>query len=482
MVRVSIKNMVKAPFDAESDSPTRLSDFPLFYMVSFPVMQSDLFGAGERAASLPLATRMRPRTLDKFVGQTHLLSEGMPLRRAIEQGTLGSVILWAPPGCGKTSLAYLIAHYTNAFVEAHSAVTAGVADIRKAAERARQRIKTSGQTTLLLLDEIHHFSRTQQDALLGYLEDGTFTLVGATTENPFLVLSNALLSRARVLSLQPLSDTEIRLLIERSLHDAERGLGGRNLQIDPDALEHLTRCANGDARLALNVLETAALQTPDGGSITLPLIEQLLQKPMLRYDQQGDYHYDTISAYIKSVRGSDPDAALHYLARMLLSGEDPRFIVRRLLILASEDIGNANPTALILAAAGAQAVERVGMPEAQIILGHLTTYLACSPKSNASYVALQRALEDVRSKPLPPIPMHLRNAPHAGLRELGYAAGYQYPHDDPRGWVEQPYMPEGEWRLPYYEPKPHGAEAKIPIRRPPTKSGGEQEQEVAEKP
>jgi putative ATPase len=398
-------------------------------------MQSDLFGTHPTTPPLPLATRMRPRTLEEFVGQAHLLGEGMPIRRAIEQGALGSVILWAPPGCGKTSLAYLIAHYTDAFVEAHSAVTAGVADIRKAAERARQRLKTAGQPTLLLLDEIHHFSRTQQDALLGYLEDGTFTLVGATTENPFLALSNALLSRARVLTLKPLSEAEVRLLIERALHDAERGLGARRLQIAPDAREHLVRCANGDARLALNLLETAALQTPDEGTIALPVIEQLLQKPMLRYDQQGDYHYDTISAYIKSVRGSDPDAALHYLARTLLAGEDPRFIVRRLLILASEDIGNANPTALVLAAAGAQAVERVGMPEAQIILGHLTTYLACSPKSNASYVALKRALEDARTKPLTPIPMHLRNAPHPGMREQGYAEGYQYPHDDPAaGW------------------------------------------------
>jgi len=239
-------------------------------------MQSDLFGTHQTTPPLPLATRMRPRTLHEFVGQAHLLGEGMPIRRAIEQGALGSVILWAPPGCGKTSLAYLIAHYTDAFVEAHSAVTAGVADIRKAAERARQRLKTTGQPTLLLLDEIHHFSRTQQDALLGYLEDGTFTLVGATTENPFLILSNALLSRARVLTLQPLHDAEVRQLIERALLDAERGLGARRLQIAPDAREHLVRCANGDARLALNLLETAALQTPDGGVITLPVIEQLL--------------------------------------------------------------------------------------------------------------------------------------------------------------------------------------------------------------
>lgn len=422
-------------------------------------MQSDLFGE-QHAPVLPLATRMRPRTLEEYVGQQHLLGTAMPIRRAIEQGTLGSVILWAPPGCGKTSLAYLIAHYANAYVEAHSAVVIGVAELRKIAERARQRLRTTGQPTLLLLDEIHHFTRTQQDALLGYLEDGTFTLVGATTENPFLVLSNALLSRARVLTLKPLSDEEVQTLVVRALCDAERGLGGRNLQLAPDALRHLVHCANGDARLALNVLETAALQTPDGGTITLPLIEQLLQKPMVRYDQQGDYHYDTISAFIKSVRGSDPDAALHYLARMLVAGEDPRFIVRRLLILASEDIGNANPMALVVAAAGAEAVERVGMPEAQIILGHLTTYLATSPKSNASYVALQRALEDVRTKPLPPIPMHLRNAPHPQLRALGYGEGYIYPHDDPRGWSEQRYMPEGDWNTPYYTPRSNEAHSR----------------------
>jgi putative ATPase len=425
-------------------------------------MQSSLFGeASSKAARLPLATRMRPRSLDEFVGQQHLLAPGMPIRQAIEAGTLGSVILWAPPGCGKTSLAYLIAHYSSAFVEDHSAVAIGIGEIRKLAERARQRLRTTGQPTLLLLDEIHHFNRTQQDALLGYLEDGTFTLVGATTENPFFILSNALLSRARVLTLQPLKDDEVRLLIERALHDSERGLGTLNLRIEPDALEHLVRTAAGDARLALNILETAALQTPSGGTIPLALIEQLLQKPMVRYDQQGDYHYDTISAFIKSVRGSDPDAALHYLARMLVAGEDPRFIMRRLLILASEDVGNANPWGLVVASAGAQAVERVGMPEAQLILAHVTVYLATSPKSNACYVALQRALEDVRRKPLPSIPLHLRNAPHPALREMGHAQGYLYPHDFPEGWAPQDYLPEGEWQLPYYEPTERGYEARI---------------------
>jgi putative ATPase len=417
--------------------------------------------APAQSGRLPLATRMRPRTLEEFVGQQHLLAPGMPIRQAIEQGTLGSVILWAPPGCGKTSLAYLIAHYSGAFVEAQSAVSIGVQQIRRLAERARHRQRATGQPTLLLLDEIHHFNRTQQDALLGYLEDGTFTLIGVTTENPFFILSNALLSRARVLTLKPLEEDEIRLLVERALHDRERGLGELNLQIEPDALQHLVRTAAGDARLALNVLETAALQTPPGGTITLPLIEQLLQKPMVRYDQQGDYHYDTISAFIKSVRGSDPDAALHYLARMLVAGEDPRFIMRRLLILASEDVGNANPLGLVVASAGAQAVERVGMPEAQLILAHVTVYLATSPKSNACYVAIKRALADVRSNPLPPIPLHLRNAPHPALKEMGHAEGYLYPHDFAEGWAPQPYMPEGAWQLPYYEPTERGHEARI---------------------
>jgi putative ATPase len=417
--------------------------------------------APAQSGRLPLATRMRPRTLEEFVGQQHLLAPGMPIRQAIEQGTLGSVILWAPPGCGKTSLAYLIAHYSGAFVEAQSAVSIGVPEIRRLAERARHRQRATGQPTLLLLDEIHHFNRTQQDALLGYLEDGTFTLIGVTTENPFFILSNALLSRARVLTLKPLEEDEIHLLVERALHDRERGLGELNLQIEPDALQHLVRTAAGDARLALNVLETAALQTPPGGTITLPLIEQLLQKPMVRYDQQGDYHYDTISAFIKSVRGSDPDAALHYLARMLVAGEDPRFIMRRLLILASEDVGNANPLGLVVASAGAQAVERVGMPEAQLILAHVTVYLATSPKSNACYVAIKRALADVRSNPLPPIPLHLRNAPHPALKEMGHAEGYLYPHDFAEGWAPQPYMPEGAWQLPYYEPTERGHEARI---------------------
>lgn len=420
------------------------------------MQQDTLFdtGATSDASSpfhLPLAARLRPRTLSDYVGQTHLLAEDKPARKAIEAGALGSVIFWAPPGCGKTSLAYLIAQYANAIVEARSAVTAGVADIRAIAKIAKERRKLQNKPTLLLLDEIHHFNRSQQDSLLGYLEDGTFTLVGATTENPFFVLNPALLSRARVLKLNPLSTDEIGALLNRALTDPEYGLGDRQLTLEPDAKTHLIRCADGDARLALNALETASYQVADGNVITLSLIEETLQRPAVRYDQQGDYHYDTISAFIKSVRGSDADAALHYLARMITAGEDPRFIMRRLLILASEDIGNADPMGLVIAAAGLQAVEKLGMPEARLTLGQVTTYLAKARKSNRAYLALQKAMEDAETKPLTPIPLHLRNAPHSELKKLGHGVDYKYPHDYPGHWVEQTYLPEGDWNTPYYQ-------------------------------
>ncbi|MCX7799052.1 MAG: replication-associated recombination protein A [Fimbriimonadales bacterium] len=431
-------------------------------------MQGDLFGGpseGSAAQRLPLAARMRPRTLDEYVGQEHLLGPGLPTRTAILEGSLGSVILWAPPGCGKTTLAHLIGRHRGARVEVRSAVTTGVADIREIAKRAEQTQRLEGRPTLLVLDEIHHFNRTQQDSLLGYLEDGTFELVGVTTESPYFVLAPALLSRARVLVLQPLTDGAIEELVRRAMEDSERGLGGRRLSIASDALRHLVACANGDARLALNALEAASLQVADGGEVTLALVEQVLQKPALRYDQQGDYHYDTISAFIKSVRGSDADAALHYLARMLAAGEDPRFIARRLIILASEDIGNADPQGLVVAVAAAQAVERVGMPEGRIVLAQATTYLASAAKSNASYLALEAAVRDVESLPLTPIPVHLRNAPVKGYKELGYGKDYLYPHDFPGHYVEQTYMPEGSWNVPYYRPSQEGYEARIRERR-----------------
>lgn len=428
-------------------------------------MQPGLF-AEAVSASLPLAARMRPRSLDEFVGQSHLLGADGPTRPAIQKGTLGSVVLWAPPGCGKTTLAYLIAAYKEAAIEARSAVTAGVADVRKIAEAAKLRRQATGHATLLVLDEIHHFNRTQQDSLLGYLEDGTFELVGCTTENPFFVLAPALLSRARVLPLKPLGPDDVRALVLRSLSDAERGLGSRGLELEPEALDHLVHCANGDARLALNALETASALVADGATIERTQIEEVLQRPAVRYDRQGDYHFDTISAFIKSVRGSDADAALHYLARMIEAGEDPRFIVRRLIILASEDIGNADPQSLVLAVAASQAVERIGMPEGRIVLGQITTYLAEAPKSNAAYLAMDKALQDVRSRPLAPIPMPLRNAPVTGLKDLGHGAGYRYPHDFPGHWVNVPYLPDDAGLdVPYYEPTDQGYEARVRERR-----------------
>lgn len=430
--------------------------------------QNDLFAASKdanAAKNLPLAARMRPRTLDEYVGQEHLIGPGLPTRTAIEEGSLGSVILWAPPGCGKTTLAYLIAKYADAEVEAKSAVTSGVADVRAIAKAAEDRLKFNSRRTLVILDEIHHFNRTQQDSLLGYLEDGTFEMVGVTTESPFFVLAPALLSRARVLVMKPLEARHIEQLIRHALEDVERGLGARRLTIADEAMSHLVKCADGDARLALNALESASMQTVMGGEITLEMVEQVLQRPALRYDQQGDYHYDTISAFIKSVRGSDSDGALHYLARMLAAGEDPRFIMRRLLILASEDIGNADPQGLVVAAAGAQTVERIGMPEGRLTLAQVVTYLCEAPKSNASYLAIGKAQEDVANKPLTPIPNHLRNAPVQGYKDLGYGKEYQYPHDFPGHWVDQPYMPDGDWATPYYEPTDIGYERKMQERR-----------------
>jgi putative ATPase len=429
-------------------------------------MAADLFTTDGPKGVLPLASRMRPRSLDEFVGQQHLLAPGMPVRQAIEEGKLGSVVLWAPPGCGKTTLAYIIARYMDAHLEATSAVTAGVADVRKIAQAAKDRLSFEGKPTVLLLDEVHHFNKSQQDALLGYLEDGTLQMVGATTENPFFVLNSALLSRARVLPMQPLSAEDVEHLVRRALVDEERGLGARGLTVSEDAVRHLIATANGDARLALNALESASLLAPLKGEITLELVEQVLQRQAVRYDRQGDYHYDTISAFIKSVRGSDSDAALHYLARMIEAGEDPRFIVRRMIVLASEDVGNAEPQALPMAVAALHAVERIGMPEARIVLAQVVTFLAEAPKSNRSYLAIEQALADAKEKPLQPVPMHLRNAPHSGMKELGHGEGYDYPHDFPGAFVDKDYLPEDSGlSTPYYDPSDRGYEKKIRERR-----------------
>lgn len=408
---------------------------------------------------------MRPRTLDEYSGQEHLLAQDQPVKKAIEAGKLGSVVLWAPPGCGKTTLAHIIAAYMDATLEVTSAVTAGVSEIRTIAKRAQDRANFENKATVLLVDEIHHFNKSQQDSLLGYLEDGTFTLIGATTENPFFALNAALLSRARVLPLNPLSPQNIRQLIKNAMADEERGLGKYAQTIESAAIDHLVSIANGDARTALNVLETTALMTPNGGELQLKTVEQVLQKPAVRYDKTGDNHYDTISAFIKSVRGSDSDAALHYLARMFTAGEDPRFIARRLVVLASEDIGNAEPLGLVVAMSAFHSVERIGMPEARIILAQATTFLAEAPKSNRSYLAIEGALADIDAGQLPPIPLHLRNAPTQGQKTLGHGDGYLYPHDYPGAIVNQSYLPSGSFKTPYYEPSDRGYERKMHERR-----------------
>jgi putative ATPase len=406
----------------------------------------------------PLAARMRPRTLEEFVGQEHLLGPGAPLRKAILDGKAGSLILWGPAGCGKTTLAGLIATHSQAHFEPRSAVTTGVKEIREIGETARHRARTSGKRTVLFLDEVHHFTRTQQDSLLSFVETGTLELVGATTENPSFALATPLLSRCRVLILERLEPEHVRTIVVAALEDAERGLGR---ECEPDALEYVVRVSGGDARIALNTVEAAAELAGDDKPIALPQVEAALQRPAPKYDRAGDAHYDTISAFIKSIRGSDPDAGLHYLARMIEAGEDPRFIARRLVILASEDIGNADPMALVLAVAAFHTVERIGWPEAQLSLAQAVTYLACAPKSNASYRAIAKAMKDVQKEPPPPVPPHLRSPGAASNPKLGAGEGYLYPHGFPGHHVDQEYMPEGDWDLPYYEPSDQGREPRL---------------------
>ncbi|HZO90912.1 MAG TPA: replication-associated recombination protein A [Chthonomonadaceae bacterium] len=416
----------------------------------------------------PLAARMRPRTLEEFVGQESVVGPGTLLRRAIERDQLTSVLFWGPPGCGKSTLAQIIARVTHARFDNYSAVTSGVADVRKVIEAARERRKKTGQKTILFVDEIHRWNKAQQDALLPHVEDGTIVLIGATTENPYFEVNAPLLSRSRLFRLERLSDEAIRRLLERALAEPERGLGHLNVVADPDALDHLAQIAGGDARNALNALEAAALAAvPDAAGkrhLTLALAEEGAQARQLAYDKTGDEHYDTISAFIKSLRGSDPDGALYWLAKMLLAGEDIRFIARRLVIFASEDVGNADPMALVLANAAAQAVMFVGLPEAQLTLAQAVTYLAAAPKSNAATIAIGRALEEIRTHGAQPVPKHLRDSHYPGGKKLGHGKGYLYPHDFPGHYVEQEYLPPGVQGLPFYEPTEEGAEARLKRR------------------
>ena len=414
---------------------------------------------GGTAGAAPLAARMRPLSLDDYAGQGHILAPGKLLRRAIESDRLGSIILYGPPGCGKTSLAEVIARVTGRHFERTSGVLANVAILRSLLEAAEQRKKFRKRDTILFIDEIHRFNKAQQDVLLPYVEAGSITLIGATTHNPFFFINTPLTSRSQIFQLEALSEADVVALLRRAIAD-ERGLAHLNIEADDPALTHLARVCEGDARKALNALEIAALTTaPDALGVirlTEAVTEESIQKKAVVYDNE-DGHYDTISAFIKSVRGSDPNAALYWLAKMLYAGEDPRFIARRLIILASEDIGNADPTGLTLAVSAMEAVEFIGMPEARIILAQATTYLATAPKSNASYVGIEAAWKDLREGRTLPVPKHLRDGTYKGAERLGHT-GYQYAHDFEGHVVDQEYLPTTKI---YYEPTDEGYEQRI---------------------
>src|SRR3954465_4660961 len=420
--------------------------------------------AGNDHASAPLAVRMRPRTLDELVGQGHLLSSGSPLRRLIEGDQPMSLLLWGPPGTGKTTIASILSAQTNrVFVEV-SAVAAGVKEVREAISSARNRLASRGQETVLFVDEVHRFTKAQQDALLPGVENRWVTLVAATTENPFFSVISPLLSRSLLLTLEPLTDDDVRGVIERALTDS-RGLDGQ-VTLEPEALDHLVRLAGGDARRSLTYLEAAAGAALSQGmaKVDVETTEKAVDRAAVRYDRQGDQHYDVTSAFIKSIRGSDADAAVHYLARMVEAGEDPRFIARRLVILASEDIGLADPTALTTAVAAAQAVQLIGMPEARLNLAQAPIALAVAPKSNAVIKAIDAASADVRAGKIGQVPPHLRDAHYQGSKSLGHGTSYTYSHDAPYGIAEQQYAPDVIAEGEYYQPTSLGAEAAVKER------------------
>jgi putative ATPase len=419
-----------------------------------------LFDAVDSSAvpTAPLAVRMRPRTVDEVVGQRHLLGAGSPLRSLVEGRTTSSLILWGPPGTGKTTLANLVASATDRQFRQLSAVDAGVKEVRQVVEGAKRDLGMYGRQTVLFIDEIHRFSKTQQDSLLGAVENRWVTLVAATTENPFFSIVSPLLSRSLLLTLQPLTDDDVRLLVRRALAEP-RGLGGV-VGLEPDAEDHLLRLAGGDARRALTALEAAAGAATAQGSPTVDLatLEASVDRAAVRYDRDGDQHYDVVSAFIKSMRGGDADATLHYLARMVEAGEDPRFIARRIMVHASEDVGMADPTALQVAVAAAGAVERIGWPEGRIVLAQAALHVALAPKSNAVIAGIDRAAADVRGGLAGPVPAHLRDAHYVGAKRLEHGRGYRYPHDFPGGLVRQQYAPDGVHGRDYYSPTDRGAE------------------------
>ena len=416
----------------------------------------------------PLAARMRPRSFDEYIGQDHIIGAGSVLRRSIEADRLPSIILWGPPGAGKTTLASLIANLTRSHFEQISGVASGVADLRRVAAEARQRLGMSAQSTILFVDEIHRFNKAQQDVILPYVEDGTLVLIGATTENPSFEVVSPLLSRARVFALEALTDEQVKRIVKTAAADAERGLGALQPRLDEQALNALVNLANGDARTALNALELAvSAAAPDADGIrriSLAMVEDAMQRRSLRYDKAGDLHYDTISAFIKSVRASDPDAAVYWLARMLEAGEDPLFIARRLVILASEDIGMADPHGLVVAVAAQQAVHFIGLPEGRIPLAEATVYLATAPKSNKSYMALNEAMRDVQRTRNEPVPLHLRNAVTGLMKDMGYGAGYKYAHDYEDAYTPTQNLPASLTDRCYYRPGNQGYEARVQER------------------
>ena len=418
--------------------------------------------------SMPLAARMRPQTFDEFVGQEHLVAAGRVFRKCIETDQLPSMIFWGPPGSGKTTLAHIIANITRAQFSSLSAVSAGVADLRHVIREAAKRLKLSSQRTILFIDEIHRFNKAQQDAVLPFVESGTVTFIGATTENPSFEVIAPLLSRCRVFRLNLLSDEEVRPIVERAIKDKERGLGKFQIVISEEALDHLVTASNGDARVALNALEMAAFATvPDSEglqSIDLSAVEQALQHRALLYDKSGDQHYDLISALHKSLRGSDPDAALYWLGRMLEAGEDPLYIARRLVRFASEDVGVADPQALVIAVAAQQAVHFVGLPEGNLALAQAAVYLAAAPKSNSLYQAYSRVQQDIQHGRSEPVPLHLRNPVTDLMRKTGYGKGYKYAHGYPNHFVRQQNLPPSLQEKRYYVPSDQGYEKEIADR------------------
>lgn len=412
----------------------------------------------------PLAARMRPTTLEEFVGQEHIVGKGKLLYRAIKSDRLSSVVFYGPPGTGKTTLAKIIANTTKSKFRQINATTAGIKDIKETVEDAKADLGMYGTKTILFIDEIHRFNKSQQDALLPHVEDGTLVLIGATTENPYFEVNKALVSRSIVFELHQLEDKDIKKLLQRALTDVEKGMGAYHAEMDEDAMNFLANTANGDARTALNALELAVLTTdPVDGKIhiTLEVAEECIQKRALNYDKDGDNHYDTISAFIKSMRGSDPDAALYYLAKMIYAGEDPKFIARRVVICASEDVGNADPHALQVAVAAMEAVNFIGMPEGRIPLAQAVSYVACAPKSNAAYLGIDKALSDVRNIRIKTVPPHLKDAHYSGSKELGHGIGYKYAHDYPNHYVEQQYLPDELVGTVYYAPTENGVERRI---------------------